>query len=281
MRANSPADYEWVRDSPRAIAAMGPRNIGESRDRAILALIAYAHASPEAIIQMRVKDYYHLADRFWVSLAQYNRTVRHQQVRPKLKMCLDEYLAAAQIEGEMETPLFRSINGRRISARGIDFAIMLDAIKRIGDKEDLTRVIRRIPPKGVYNLRDRAILGLLLYTPLTAVAISRMRVEDYVAGPYQNTISIKREKLIVLPKEAAQLLDRYLIAVRSRTHQRSFLFRSDGIRRITASDIRGIVDTRCTEAGHVPRSKGGRRPALRRNPAVGTEPGGAHGRFIV
>jgi hypothetical protein len=93
-----------------------------------------AGASVEAVIAMRVADYYTFADRHWLRLNQ-NGAERHVLVDSRLEPYIDAYLAIAGVVDEPLSPLFRlTVSGRhdRITARQITRQHVLSLIKDNG-----------------------------------------------------------------------------------------------------------------------------------------------------
>jgi hypothetical protein len=92
----------------RLIDEIEPRTLANLRDRAIIAVIGYAWTPLHAVLAMRVRDYYWLGDCRWVRLVD-RGTERRELATRRLQNYMDEYLAAAAgIEDEPDSPLFRS-----------------------------------------------------------------------------------------------------------------------------------------------------------------------------
>jgi site-specific recombinase XerD len=82
------------------------------RDRAIIGMMVYTFARVNAVIEMKVKDYFTQGRRGWVRLHEKGGKEHEVPCHHTLEKYLDEYLAAAGIVGEPEGPLFRSV-GRK------------------------------------------------------------------------------------------------------------------------------------------------------------------------
>lgn len=82
------------------------------RDRALIALMAYSFARVSAAVQMRVGDYYANGKRYWIRLHEKGGKFHEVPVHHNAESYLDEYLSAAGIAGEKNSPLFRTTQGR-------------------------------------------------------------------------------------------------------------------------------------------------------------------------
>jgi integrase len=104
----------------RLIDVIEPRTLANLRDRAIIAVLGYAWAPLNAVLAMRVRDYYWSGDCRWVRLVD-RGTERRELAARRLQEYMDEYLAAAGIEDEPDSPLFRStfMGSGRIRRQGV------------------------------------------------------------------------------------------------------------------------------------------------------------------
>jgi site-specific recombinase XerD len=82
------------------------------RDRAVIGVMVYTFARVNAVISMKVKDYYTQGRRGWVRLHEKGGKEHEVPCHHTLEKYLDEYIAAAGISGEPDKPLFRS-TGRK------------------------------------------------------------------------------------------------------------------------------------------------------------------------
>jgi integrase/recombinase XerD len=82
------------------------------RDRALIGVMVYTFARVNAVIGMRVKDYFIQGRRGWVRLHEKGGKEHEVPCHHTLEKLLDEYLAAAGIAGDPEGPLFRT-TGRK------------------------------------------------------------------------------------------------------------------------------------------------------------------------
>jgi site-specific recombinase XerD len=82
------------------------------RDRALIGVMVYTFARVNAVIGMKVKDYFIQGRRGWVRLHEKGGKEHEVPCHHTLEKLLDEYLAAAGIAGDPEGPLFRT-TGRK------------------------------------------------------------------------------------------------------------------------------------------------------------------------
>jgi site-specific recombinase XerD len=82
------------------------------RDRAIIGVMVYTFARVNAVIEMKVKDYFTQGRRGWVRLHEKGGKEHEVPCHHTLEKFLDEYLAVAGIADEPEGRLFRSV-GRK------------------------------------------------------------------------------------------------------------------------------------------------------------------------
>src|SRR5271157_2011945 len=82
------------------------------RDRALIGVMVYTFARVNAVISMRVKDYFTQGRRGWVRLHEKGGKEHEVPCHHSLEQILDAYIAAAGIAGEPDGPLFRT-TGRK------------------------------------------------------------------------------------------------------------------------------------------------------------------------
>jgi integrase len=87
------------------------------RDRALIAVMVYTFARVNAVISMKLKDYYTQGRRGWVRLHEKGGKEHEVPCHHTLEKYLDEYIAAAGIAGEPDNPLFRT-TGRKTGSTG-------------------------------------------------------------------------------------------------------------------------------------------------------------------
>ena len=82
------------------------------RDRALIGVMVYTFARVNAVIGMKVKDYFTQGRRGWVRLHEKGGKEHEVPCHHTLEKLLDDYIAAARIAGEADSPLFRT-TGRK------------------------------------------------------------------------------------------------------------------------------------------------------------------------
>ena len=82
------------------------------RDRALIGAMVYTFARVNAVLQMKVKDYFVQGRRGWVRLHEKGGKEHEVPCHHNLEQYLDEYIAAAGIAKDPEGPLFRT-TGRK------------------------------------------------------------------------------------------------------------------------------------------------------------------------
>ncbi len=100
-------------DEARALLdAIDTTSLTGLRDRALIGVMVYTFARVNAVISMKVKDYFTQGRRGWVRLHEKGGKEHEVPCNHTLEKLLDEYLAAAGIAGDAEGPLFRT-TGRK------------------------------------------------------------------------------------------------------------------------------------------------------------------------
>ena len=82
------------------------------RDRALIGAMVYTFARVNAVLQMKVKDYFVQGRRGWVRLHEKGGKEHEVPCHHNLEQYLDEYIHAAGIAGDPDGPLFRT-TGRK------------------------------------------------------------------------------------------------------------------------------------------------------------------------
>jgi integrase len=78
------------------------------RDRALIGVMVYTFARVNAIISMKVKDYFTQGRRGWVRLHEKGGKEHEVPCHHTLEKLLDQYLEAADIAADPDGPLFRN-----------------------------------------------------------------------------------------------------------------------------------------------------------------------------
>src|SRR5205823_12326493 len=82
------------------------------RDRALIGVMVYSFARVNAVLSMKVKDYFTQGRRGWVRLHEKGGKEHEVPCHHTLEKYLDEYVAAAGIAEDTDGPLFRT-SGRK------------------------------------------------------------------------------------------------------------------------------------------------------------------------
>jgi site-specific recombinase XerD len=82
------------------------------RDRALIGVMVYSFARVNAVLGMKVKDYFTQGRRGWARLHEKGGKEHEVPCHHMLEKLLDDYIAAAGIAGDAEGPLFRT-TGRK------------------------------------------------------------------------------------------------------------------------------------------------------------------------
>jgi site-specific recombinase XerD len=82
------------------------------RDRALIGVMVYTFARVNAVVDMKVKDYFIQGRRGWVHLHEKGGKEHEMPCHHTLEKLLDDYIAAAGIAADPEGPLFRT-TGRK------------------------------------------------------------------------------------------------------------------------------------------------------------------------
>ncbi len=82
------------------------------RDRALIGIMVYTFARINAVLEMKVADYFVRGRRGWVRLHEKGGKEHDVPCHHTLEQYLDEYIAAGGIAGDAEGPLFRT-SGRK------------------------------------------------------------------------------------------------------------------------------------------------------------------------
>jgi site-specific recombinase XerD len=83
-----------------------------SRDRALIGVMVYTFARVNAVIEMKVKDFFTQGRRGWVRLHEKGGKEHEVPCHHSLERLLDDYIAMAGVAGDPNGPLFRS-TGRK------------------------------------------------------------------------------------------------------------------------------------------------------------------------
>jgi site-specific recombinase XerC len=247
VRVFNPRDLNQVQ---RLIGSIPLVTIGNFRDRAIIGLLGYAQASPDEIIGMVVRDYFSIGRQRWIRLAE-DGIERDKIVDRRVQDYIDEYVVAGNVSSDPNTPLFRLTEkrGKRLSSRPLSVSALRLAIRDHLAKyyetnlcEQMITVIKR---KDLVDLRDRALIGMVLYTSAPLEKLSRMRGRDYYAVNGKYYAKLYGREPVTVPPVLASLMDEYLAAIPWPTRGYSPLFRASRRNRpIEMAEIREVIERR-------------------------------------
>jgi site-specific recombinase XerD len=82
------------------------------RDRALIGVMAYTFARVEAVVDLRVKDYFQSGRRSFVRLREKGGKEKEIPAHHMLEQFLDEYIVAAGLARDPDGPLFRTAAGK-------------------------------------------------------------------------------------------------------------------------------------------------------------------------
>ena len=97
-------------EARRLIRSIPTDTVVGLRDRALIGLMIYTFARVSAAVNMDVKDVYPKQEFLWVRLHEKGGKHHEMPCQHNLKDCLREYIEAAGIGEEKDTPLFRSVD---------------------------------------------------------------------------------------------------------------------------------------------------------------------------
>lgn len=106
------------------------RTIAGLRDRALIGVMLYSFARIGAVVAMNVDDYFVQGKRWWFRL--HEKGGKHHDVpaHHTAEEYVDAYLAAAGLREQRSTPLFRSIDHRRLTVGRLNRHRALEVVKR-------------------------------------------------------------------------------------------------------------------------------------------------------
>ncbi len=97
-------------DEARALLdAIDTSTLVGMRDRALIGTMVYTFARVNAVLEMKVKDYFIQGRRGWVRLHEKGGKEHEVPCHHTLERFLDDYIAVAGIAGDADGPLFRSV----------------------------------------------------------------------------------------------------------------------------------------------------------------------------
>ena len=91
---------------------------------------------------MRVEDYYRIGQRGWVRVT-IDNTERHLMMSPELASYIDQYLAAAGLEKEPGTLLFRPVLHGHVLSRGLSRSEIIKILRAYQHRQALRATRQR------------------------------------------------------------------------------------------------------------------------------------------
>jgi site-specific recombinase XerD len=101
-----------LRNTGRGKARSQKPSLVGLRDRALIAVMVYSFARINAVLDMKVRDYFVQGRRGWVRLHEKGGKEHEVPCHHNLEKYLDEYIDAAGIAGDKDGPLFRTAAGK-------------------------------------------------------------------------------------------------------------------------------------------------------------------------
>ncbi|MFC7694098.1 tyrosine-type recombinase/integrase [Paeniroseomonas aquatica] len=127
------------------------------RDRAVIGALFYTFARVSAATAMRVEDYYPIGRRMWLRLHEKGGKRHEMPVHHSLQEYLDAYIAAAGIETDKRSPLFRTVEGRSGRLTG-EAMTQPDVFRMIQRRAKAAGVATKV---GCHSWRARGITAYL------------------------------------------------------------------------------------------------------------------------
>ncbi len=128
-----PEEVKLLLDSIESSSAIG------LRDRALVSLLAYSFARIGAALQMKVKDFYPLGAAWYIRLHEKGGKDRQLPCHHLLADALNEYINSCGLFEQPDSPLFRSIQGRKGCL----------STKPLGPRAALEMIYRRTKGAGI------------------------------------------------------------------------------------------------------------------------------------
>jgi site-specific recombinase XerD len=128
------------------------------RDRALIGVMVYTFARVNAVIGMKVRDYYTQGRRGWVRLHEKGGKEHDVPCHHTLEALLDEYLAAAGIRDDADGPLFRTAGHKTKGPRSAPPMWQQDVYRMIQRRAKAAGIETRI---GNHTFRATGITAYL------------------------------------------------------------------------------------------------------------------------
>jgi site-specific recombinase XerD len=120
------------------LSSIESNTIAGLRDRALIGVMLFSFARVGAVVAMSVEDYFQQGRRFWFRLHEKGGKRHEVPAHHRAEEFLEAYIAAARIEAQNKSPLFRSLDRQ---------GILTD--RRLSRREVLSMVKRRARLAGI------------------------------------------------------------------------------------------------------------------------------------
>lgn len=121
----------------RLLDAISTADLVGLRDRALIGVMVYSFARVSAVCAMRVEDYHPDGKRWWIRLHEKGGKFHEVPAHHNVEAYLDAYIEAASIEGQRQSPLFRTIRKKELTDRPLTRNDVLRMVKRRAGKAGL------------------------------------------------------------------------------------------------------------------------------------------------
>ena len=101
-----------ARETRKLLDTIDTSHVVGLRDRALVGAMVYSFARVSAVVNMRVRDYHPQGKRYWLRLHEKGGKFHEVPAHHTAEKYLDEYIEAASISEEKNSPLFRTTRGR-------------------------------------------------------------------------------------------------------------------------------------------------------------------------
>jgi site-specific recombinase XerD len=201
-----------------------------------------------------VKDYYSVGNRRWLCILKDGYIERQELVNAELEYLIDRYVFLSDIAQDLNTPLFRStLRGTgKISTRPVHRYYVAKLARQVSNLNSLRltrntaeQLLQKIKPNTTENLRDRTIIGMLLYASATPSEIAGIRTSNYLDNGEWCCIKLARSRIVEVPEALRTLLRDYVRAENPPAD--GLLFRVDRTRGMTAANVGKMIQRRLNE----------------------------------
>jgi site-specific recombinase XerD len=131
-------------DMARLLEEIDTTSIIGLRDRALMGVLFYSFARVNAVVNVRLRDYYPIGKIWHLRLSEKNGKKIEAPLHHQAEHYLDEYITAAGIKEDMDGYLFRSVGSRskELSPRPMSRTDVLKMVKRRAEQLGIRTPIR-------------------------------------------------------------------------------------------------------------------------------------------